>query len=135
MGRVQNTTAGKATRWQIDTVSGQDAILSLLNNGSTEWSMKNLGSTNVWQLVSGASTVRVTVDTSGRMSLGGPTAPVASAVLDLSQSTTMGLLLPKVTTTQKNAISAPAEGLVVYDTTLHKLCVYTGAAWETVTSA
>jgi hypothetical protein len=135
MGRVQNTTPGKATRWQIDAVSGQDAILSLLNAGSTEWSMKNLGSSNVWQLVSGASTVHVTVDASGRMSLGGPTAPVASAVLDLSQSTTMGFLPPKVTTTQKNAISSPAEGLVVYDTTLHKLCVYTGAAWETVTSA
>jgi len=39
-----------------------------------------------------------------------------------------------MTTTQKNAISTPAEGLVLYDTTLNKLCVYTGAAWETITS-
>ncbi len=37
-------------------------------------------------------------------------------------------------TTQKNAISSPAEGLIVYDLTLHKLCVYTGSAWETITS-
>jgi hypothetical protein len=39
-----------------------------------------------------------------------------------------------MTTAQKNAIVTPATGLMVYDTTLNKLCVYTGATWETVTS-
>ncbi len=58
---------------------------------------------------------------------------VASAVFDL-RSTTRGFLPPRMTTTQKNAISSPAAGLVVYDTTLAKLCVYT-TAWETITSA
>lgn len=38
-----------------------------------------------------------------------------------------------VTTTQKNAL-APSAGWVVFDTTLGKLCVYTGAAWQTITS-
>jgi hypothetical protein len=38
-----------------------------------------------------------------------------------------------MTTAQKNAIVTPAAGLVVYDTNLAKLCVYT-TAWETVTS-
>jgi hypothetical protein len=49
-------------------------------------------------------------------------------------STTKGFLPPRMNTTQKNAITAPATGLVVYDTTLNKLAVYTGAAWEAVTS-
>jgi hypothetical protein len=49
-------------------------------------------------------------------------------------STTKGFLPPRMTTTQKTAISTPATGLVVYDTTLNKLSVYTGSAWETVTS-
>lgn len=49
-------------------------------------------------------------------------------------STTKGFLPPRMTTTQKNAIATPATGLVVFDTTLAKLAVYTGAAWETVTS-
>jgi hypothetical protein len=49
-------------------------------------------------------------------------------------STTQGVLLPRMTTTQKNAILTPATGLIVYDTTLNKLALYTGAAWETVTS-
>jgi hypothetical protein len=48
-------------------------------------------------------------------------------------STTQGFLPPRMTTDQKNAIATPAEGLVVYDTTLAKLCVYT-TAWETITS-
>jgi hypothetical protein len=60
------------------------------------------------------------------------TTDVASALLHLT-STTKGFLPPRMTTTQKNAISSPAAGLVVYDTTLNKLCVYT-TAWETITS-
>jgi hypothetical protein len=39
-----------------------------------------------------------------------------------------------MTTTQKTAVATPAAGLVVFDTTLAKLCVYSGAAWETITS-
>jgi hypothetical protein len=58
--------------------------------------------------------------------------PNASAILDVT-STTQGFLPPRMTTTQKNAITSPAAGLVVYDTTLNKLCVYT-TAWETITS-
>jgi hypothetical protein len=49
-------------------------------------------------------------------------------------STTQGFLPPRMTTTQKNAIASPAEGLVVYDSTLGKLCVRTASAWETITS-
>jgi hypothetical protein len=57
----------------------------------------------------------------------------ASALVSIN-STTQGFLPPRMTTTQKNAITSPAAGLVVYDTTLGKLCVYT-TAWETITSA
>jgi hypothetical protein len=38
-----------------------------------------------------------------------------------------------VTTMQKNALSA-VSGQLVFDTTLGKLCVYTGSAWQTITS-
>lgn len=66
----------------------------------------------------------------------GTAAPAASALLDM-ESTTQGFRPPSMTTTQKTAISAPADGLLVYDTTLHKLSFYsTGTAtWQTVTSA
>ena len=58
---------------------------------------------------------------------------VASAQMEIV-STTRGFLLPRMTTTQKNAIATPASGLVVYDTTLGKLCVRGASAWETITS-
>jgi len=63
----------------------------------------------------------------------GTTTLVASAKLNVS-STTQGFLPPVMTTTQKNAIATPATGLIVFDSTLAKLCVYTGAAWQTITS-
>ena len=74
------------------------------------------------------------IDYTGRVGVGVGTSPDASAKLDVG-STTSGFLPPRMTTTQKNAISSPAEGLMVYDLTLHKLSIYTGAAWQTVTSA
>ena len=56
--------------------------------------------------------------------------PNASAVVDLD-STTKGFLPPRMTTTQKNAISSPAAGLQVYDSTTNRAAVYT-SAWENV---
>jgi len=58
---------------------------------------------------------------------------IASSKLTIA-STTQGFLPPRMTTSNKNAISSPAEGLLIYDTTLHKLCIRTASAWETVQS-
>ena len=69
----------------------------------------------------------------GYTSFGGVGSNSGSCVFELL-STTKGFLPPRMTTTQKNAIATPATGLVLYDTTLNKLAVYTGSAWETVTS-
>jgi hypothetical protein len=68
----------------------------------------------------------------GSLGLTGSPGNNASARLQVD-STTQGFLPPRMTTTQRNAIASPAAGLVVYDTTLAKLCVYT-TAWETITS-
>jgi hypothetical protein len=53
----------------------------------------------------------------------------ASAKLQVD-STTQGFLPPRMTTTQKNAISSPASGLMVYDTDTNKLCCYNGTSWN-----
>jgi hypothetical protein len=54
--------------------------------------------------------------------------PHASAQLDVS-STTRGLLAPRMTTTQRNAIESPAKGLLVYDTQINSLFHYNGSTW------
>jgi len=59
---------------------------------------------------------------------GSASAPNSKAVLDL-QSTTKGLLVPRMTTTQMNAITSPPEGLIIYNTTIPAFCGYTAAAW------
>ena len=45
----------------------------------------------------------------------GSSTPVVSAKLEVS-STTQGFLFPRMTETQRNAISSPATGLMVYQT-------------------
>lgn len=63
----------------------------------------------------------------------GPNTPDASAQVQID-STTRGFLPPRMTTTQRDAIAAPLEGLMIYNLTTHKLNVFT-TAWEAVTSA
>jgi uncharacterized protein (TIGR02145 family) len=58
----------------------------------------------------------------------GTTTPDASSVLDVS-STTKGFLSPRMTTTQRNAISLPAAGLTIYNTITNCLNFYTGTSW------
>lgn len=52
-----------------------------------------------------------------------------SATLEIV-STTQGVLLPRMTTTQRDAISTPATGLLVWNTTNGTIDQYNGTAWE-----
>ena len=69
--------------------------------------------------------------TNGAVGVGG--AADASAQLDV-QSTTKGFLPPRMTTTQRNAIVSPANGLTIYNTTLNQMQIYStaAAAWVAV---
>lgn len=74
---------------------------------------------------------RVRVTSFGSVGIGVVPAS-ASTALDV-QSTVGGIRFPNMTTAQKTAIAPPA-GTVVFDTTLGKLCVYSGSGWQTITS-
>jgi len=52
----------------------------------------------------------------------------ASAILDI-QSTTEGLLIPRMTSSQRLAIPNPAEGLMVYELSTNNFWFYDGSAW------
>lgn len=96
-------------------------IQSRINNSSASFTWKNA-----------SNAVVMNVSNGGALALKS-TAAVASALFEMS-STTQGFLPPRMTTTQRDAISSPAEGLVIYNTSTHKLNVFT-TAWEAVTSA
>jgi len=55
--------------------------------------------------------------------------PSASASLDIA-STTQGFLPPRMTTTQRNSISSPATGLMIYNTTTNSRNTYDGTRWS-----
>jgi hypothetical protein len=64
----------------------------------------------------------------------GTTTPHASAKLDVT-ATDKGLLIPRLTTAQRNAIAAPATGLMVFDTDVNCFFFYNGAAWASLCAA
>ena len=49
--------------------------------------------------------------------------------------TTRFMVPPKITTTQRGNLTGLVSGAFIYNTTLNKLQVYNGSAWETVTSS
>ena len=57
------------------------------------------------------------------------TMPNASAMLDVV-STNKGLLPPRMTTDQRNAIASPAAGLVIFNTTTNCINFYTSSGWN-----
>lgn len=65
------------------------------------------------------------------LSIGTATQANASSILELT-STLRGFLCPRMTTVQRDAIAAPATGLVIYNTTTNVLNFYNGAAWGAV---
>jgi hypothetical protein len=56
----------------------------------------------------------------------GTTSVDGCAILELD-STTKGLLLSRMTTTERNSISNPVAGLLIYNTTTNKVNLYDGS--------
>ena len=73
--------------------------------------------------------VLLTAITSAQVGVG-TTTPDASSALDIT-STTKGLLIPRMTETQRDAISSPATGLMIYQTDgTAGFYYYNGSSWE-----
>lgn len=110
---------GYDTRASADGLTNENVIgYGAIGNGSNS---VTLGNTSVTKTI-----------LQGNVGIG-TTAPNANAILDVT-STTKAFMPPRMTTVQKAAISTPTAGMVVYDSTLNKLCVYGAASWETITS-
>src|SRR6187455_2857319 len=63
----------------------------------------------------------------------GTTTPNASSLFEI-RSTTQGMLIPRMTVLQRNAIVSPATGLLIYQTnSAPGFYYYTGTAWKAIT--
>ena len=74
----------------------------------------------------------VVIDDSGNVGIG-TTTPNANTALQID-STTRGMAIPRMTTAQRKAISAPFEGLKAFDTDAHREMFYDGSRWLEVGS-
>lgn len=119
---VGRTTAGTGAAEEIALGNG------LMFSGSTLALATNpIVAGNI--TVSGNSVLSGTLSVTGATGVGGNAAP--SAQLDV-QSVTKGVLFPRMTTAQRDAIASPATGLLVFNTTSAGLEVYSAGAWRTV---
>ncbi len=109
-------------------ISGNGPGMTITNQNATTYRIGQYNTGNVLSIGdAGASTPVFNINTSGNIGVG-TTTPNASAICDIT-STTKGVLFPRMTTTQKNAIASPAAGLVVYDSTAKSPGYYDGANW------
>jgi hypothetical protein len=68
--------------------------------------------------------------TTGNIGIG-TTSPNANAILDVS-STTRAFMPPRMTTSQRDAITSPTAGMMIYNTTTNVLNFYNGTIWGAI---
>lgn len=80
-------------------------------------------------LADGQGVQRINVDANGNTGLGTGMTITSCALLEI-KSTTKGLLLPRMSKAQRDAISSPVAGLAIYQTdNTPGLRVYNGSSW------
>ena len=104
--------------------SGADVSSGSLNNATALGYNAEATASNSIQLGNSAVTQ---VTTYGSVGIG-TTSPNANAALEI-MSSSKGLLLPRMTTVQRDAIVSPVAGLILYNTTDNKVQFYNGTVW------
>jgi hypothetical protein len=121
---VTQTGAGSYTMFYISayeqtTGSGAKNLIDVGTNSATQGT--------------GTHTSKFSVQSTGQTTIGAGT-PSGSAMLQVI-STTQGFLPPKMTQTQRDAISSPATGLMIFNTDSGFTETYNGTAWTNPISA
>lgn len=108
-----------------EVLDGDQTYVQITQNGIKQWKL------------AGGSSFDIEADPTGPLRIGANGTiiseglagyPDMSAILDLN-TTYRGFLPPRLTTTQRDAISSPANGLLLYNTTTSKLTQRVGASW------
>jgi len=94
------------------------------------WRSASAGAGSIFSANVGTNAPIFNMLSTGQMSVGAET-PVSTAALDIT-STSRGLLIPRMTTTERNAISSPASQLLVANTTNKTVDMYNGTTWNTI---
>jgi hypothetical protein len=120
----------------IDFRTADDGGYCTVNMGQATFGGSNgyIGINNSVSIDSALRPIRTNIGSSplsistGEVGVGDVTT-YASAIFAIG-STTRGFLPPRMTDTEVRAITTPAEGLVVFNTTISHLCIFASNSWH-----
>ena len=117
----------------LNGLTSQTQNFAVGTSGS-DFNISSVTDTHTFNLPNASATARGVITTGSQTLAGTKTfSDIITSKLTIN-STTQGMLPPRMTTAQKNAISSPATGLIVYDTDLNSIANYNGTSWISVTS-
>ena len=123
-----NLTGNASTATSATTATNVSGVVAIANGG-TGTTNGSITGTGALTFAAGGSNQNISITPSGTGSVGiGTTSPNTKAALDVT-STTKGFLPPRLSSVQRNAITNPTVGLVIYNSTSNCLEVYRGVSW------
>ena len=126
---ANNVTGSALTSVGTITNGTWSATLIDVTKGGTGTNNGSITGTAALTFTAGGSNQNISILASGTGSVGvGTSNPTSSAALDVA-STTKGFLPPRMTSTQRNAMSNPVAGLTIWNSTNVQLEVYNGSVW------
>tara|TARA_Y100000310_G_scaffold130485_1_gene129667 strand:- start:562 stop:1920 length:1359 start_codon:yes stop_codon:yes gene_type:complete len=134
VGKDLTLSGGSTTAGTTDNIAGGDLIISGgqgkgTGNGGAIYLKTAPASTSGSTLNALASAMTIK---EGRVGIG-TEVPNSGALLELA-STTQALILPRMNTTQRDAI-AGENGMLIYNSSTNKLNAFCNGSWEAVTSS
>lgn len=128
MAKLRNVQAHElGHNYGYEHDSEPDYIMSPFVSETNVWSAPSITTLNTKFEQNGACLGACQIASGGRVGIG-TTNPHATALLDITSSN-KGLLIPRLTPVQRNAIPDPADGLTVYDTHNKSFWFYNGSQW------
>ncbi len=133
VGFTGNTGAIGITGLTGPTGSDLGTHWTINGNAGTIAGVNFIGTTDAADLAAFTNnSEKVRITTAGNVGFG-TASPNSSALIDMT-TTNKGFAMPRLTTSQRLAISSPIDGLQVYDTDLKGFYYYNGTNWNCVTT-
>ncbi|NTW32607.1 MAG: hypothetical protein HGB12_08290 [Bacteroidetes bacterium] len=115
-------STGSGSGWSTSGNAGTDTVTNFIGTTDNQsWVMK----TN--------NIERMKISKTGNVGIG-TASPASTSALDVT-STTKGILIPRMTTIQRDAIATPATGLQIYNTDCQTLNYWSGTCWISISKA
>jgi hypothetical protein len=132
-GILSIVDAGGTLNVNLSSLGGGGDAWNLIGNAGTTTTTNFVGTTdNVGLSFRTNNTERMLLTATGALGIG-TNSPAADAKVEIT-STNQGVLLPRMTTTERLAITTPSTGLLVYDVTGNILMQYNASRWLEVGS-